>query len=261
MDLSAASGHIGPGEFSNDDTFLRSLQDGEFLADTALTHPAWCIDGRPDADGSTEFIPRSAGATIGLWVAQHLGGGDAPDDSETATLAQLIHDLRGIDNVGALGAHTGPTSKPSDSGCGAADHLPEILAIITDQADAVRALVESWGFEGGLLDDLMLQRAAHLRPESGAALVQKVAEVPGATVPALLGGHQESAAVVNLRPGTTLDSHKLTTAFPGAQVFQVDAWTFTPATPDPRRATALAAFNAGALLLLADPSLPYLEVQ
>lgn len=248
MALSAAEGKIGPGLYSSDASFIARIRGGEFLTRTNVTVPGWCIDGRP-ADEEHSPLPRSAGATIGLWAAQVLAG-------EDISLADFIAAMETSDEP--VAAHTGPTSSEGASGCGAADHLLGLMQIIASRPQEVRKIVERWGIDPSLIDQEIVNSAGLFQPDNGDELVQTVADYKGTRVPHLLGDHNEAAAVVNLRPNTTLDTQRLDDAFPGAQVFHIDAWLFGGGT---KPAATLAAVNAATLLMLASTHLPYIEVQ
>lgn len=257
MKLSAAGGSIPLTDHSSDPAFLASLGDGHLLVEAAGESPAACIDGRLPADAAP-LHPRSAGGTVGLWVAANLAS------DEELPLFEVIQRLfaAGL----SIGGHTGPNPNSAASGCGAADHLSGILGLLG--TDAVRELVDLWGFESPQVDTHMLARAEVLAESgfTGPALIASLQAAPGAYVSQLQGGHRESAIVVNARAGTTLDGQALAASATSApEAFHVDTWSFAPACTalfpgDPARQgraqAALAAFNAAALLALVRPDFP-----
>lgn len=258
--LDDAQGSIPLTDHSRDAAFLSDLEAGRWLIAAQSSVPAACIDGRPSAAASPN-TPRSAGGTVGLWVALNLSS------PEPTPMFEVIDRLLAADQP--VGGHTGPSHGTDSSGCGAADHLGEILDLVG--TDAVRRMISEWGFGVGPLDTLMVDRARELAEAgfSGPALLAPLQASAAADMPALVGGHRESAALVNHRNGTTTSAEMLATADGDApQAFQIDAWAFQPAARvffpnDPalqeRFQTALAAFNAAALLVLVEPGFPVVD--
>lgn len=260
-----ARGSIGPNRYSQDEKLAEQIQDGMWLVPARGLIPADCIDGRPQAPNELpNEYPASAGGVIGLWAATNMS---LPLIHDPVSFDDFLADLE-LDGL-TIGAHRAEGSSGDASGCGAADHLPELLLLLVQQVDVVRDIIRSWGFEAGLLDDSMLLRARHLAAwtPSGAKLLDQVEASPSSQVSTLVGQHEESFAVINQRPRTTVNVAGLTAAYkPSPQVFCVDAWAFptaglvlAPLAPE-RMAVALAAVNAAALLLLASPQLPELIV-
>lgn len=239
MSLSEAIGALAPAEISSD--FLSQLSSGAWLTATTKTLPFVCMDGRPTETGLPEG-PRAAGGTISLWIGAILAGETTlPLDKFAEQLSQ---------NGGPIGGHTGPTHAVDQAGCAAADHLSDILAVLTSTPTAVREMISSWGIDETVVDQEMLSIAQSFVPPSGMELLERLGK--NANVVALNGPHREEAAVVNLRPGTS-------TSDAGRQAFHIDAWTF-PRLGSPRYVGGVAAFNAAALLRLCSPDMPYIEI-
>lgn len=239
MALSEAIGALAPAEISPD--FLSGLSSGAWLAATTETIPFVCMDGRPAETGLPEG-PKAAGGTISLWIGATLAGETTlPLDIFAEHLSQ---------NGTPVGGHTGPAHAVDQAGCAAADHLSDILAILTSNPIAVRKMISSWGLDETVVDQEMLSIAQSFVCPSGMNLIEGIRE--NGHLVTLIGPHREEAAVVNLRPGTS-------TSDAGRQTFHIDAWTF-PRLGSPRYAAGVAAFNAAALLRLCSPNMPYIEI-
>ncbi|MFT0761647.1 cadmium-containing carbonic anhydrase [Scrofimicrobium sp. R131] len=263
MNLEGAVGSIGPNEYSDDPEFLMELVTGQWLTAAEGQIPALCIDGRPAHEGPFRLTPRSAGGTVGLWVAAALA---TPPGTELPALDEVVS---GLDRAGlAIGAHRGPGT---GSGCGAADGLVPILGNLLEQRGHAQHLLNL--MDAGRMDATLVERVeevAGLVTQSGTDLVEAVAAAPNAQILDLVGDHAESATVLNYRRGTTLNTPALAEAYrPAPQAFVVDAWAFPASAaalaelvpaPSERLVTALAAFNAASVLTLASPEMLLVQV-
>lgn len=239
MALSEAIGALAPAEISPD--FLSGLASGAWLTATTATIPFVCMDGRPSETGLPGG-PRAAGGTVSLWIGAILAG------ETTLPLDSFAKQLSETGNP--VGGHTGPTHAVDQAGCAAADHLSDILAVLTSKPSAVRAMISAWGLDETVVDQEMLSIAQSFVVPSGVELVEPLRE--NGSLVNLTGPHREEAVAVNLRAETS-------TSDTGRQVFHIDAWTF-PQLGSSRYAGAVAAFNAAALLRLCSPNMPYIEI-
>lgn len=212
------------------DEVVERLASGEFHVAVEGTIPCKCIDGRHGANG---LAPNAAGGSETLMVADDLTTKRFADESGT-TLAHYRNVLDVLQGEGYLvGGHNDNHAHGEASGCGANDKLPLIYGFISRCGDEVRALTESLGLT--VSDDLhqMLVNNAGARTQfsAGAELLSALEEAAGPeSIDNLVDGHNEVAAVINMRPGTTLDREALAAEFgPDYQAFNVDAWSFAEA--------------------------------
>ncbi len=276
MNLDGGKGAIGPHFYSDHAQLHSELAAGQWLADSVTSIPDTCIDGRPTLDDSEALGPRTAGATIGLWVSAVLAGNvDDPVMSPQWFIEQFVACSH------PLGTHTGPREDDSQCGCGAADGLAVILGNLLDHRDDIRLLLPPFLVEAADFDRGFILRAKQLllyiNTESasvsplGPRLVGFASSQPKTKALKLLGEHQESLILLNNRVGTTVDSPSLRRAYnPKPQIFAVDSWAFTPAAeaiveilPNldvERLRLGQAAFNAASLITLCSAALPVIEV-
>ena len=261
---------------------------------TSSEFPAQCIDGRPSTTGAVSRLPRTAGGTLSIWVAQLLLSdesvlGEVPASSEVVsefdltmtasekkeTLLRSLTDLcellvaEGLPVSDHFGEHTA-----AGSGCGAADNLARILEVFSS-SDAIAPLLEEWGLSVADIPASATLRAramTHQLPD-GHSLVGAIDAAAQSTLPVLAGAHSEIAVIANGTPGTTVDGGAVGASLERdeAQVFAVDTWAFANAADhllelgvlgadaDVDRAqivAVIAAFNAATLLTLCAPTMP-----
>ncbi len=246
----------------------------------ASNYPAQCIDGRPTA-GEHAHQPRSAGGTLTTWVVDFLlTGVFAPDAAEAAeqsfsdvlvswldaTCATLVE--AGLPVSGHRDEHT----NEAKAGCGAADALGIILALLGSRPDGIDALLTEWGIDPAELPDVVSARAreAAAGVPSGPELIGTLEKHAQEPIPTVTGDHLEAAIIANSWSDQTLRSGVGPTQT--TQAFGVDLWALRhiadflmivaarsghmlTATDAQITATA-AAFNAAALLVLCNPDMP-----
>lgn len=212
------------------DELTQRLTDGEFLVVTEGTIPTKCIDGRPGMRG---LAPNSAGGSESLMVADDLTTKRfAHEDSSTLSAYRTI--LVALQAGGfPIGGHTDDHAEGTASGCGANDKLPLIYNFIARMATEIRELASAIGVA---IDDethKLIVRNAGERTEfsAGNELLVALRDIGGdEAIDPLEGSHNEVVAVINMRPGTTLDREALAREFGEVyQAFNVDAWSFAKA--------------------------------
>lgn len=228
----AAMGTIEAGAHQQEwlDEVTQRLASGEFHTETTLSIPTLCVDGRSPQEMSGVVAPNAAGGTESLFVADDLTTKRyASDDS--LTLSGYMKVVEVIKEAGhPIGGHTDEHAHDKVSGCGANDKLPRIYTYIATHGETLRTLAAQLGLE---VSDELHARITHNAGErtefsSGAELLGALqGKAAAGFVPKLVGSHNEVAAIVNLRPNTTLDRGALADEFGDTyQAFNVDAWTF-----------------------------------
>ena len=288
MTLLNAVGAIGP-----QPDFLPSVEaaladlrtdPGSVLCPSTNNYPAQCIDGRP-AVGEHPSLPRTAGGTLTTWVVDLLltgtlapppngqaDGGQA-DDISAVLLTWLDNVCRTLTEAGLpVSDHRDSHSDTTRTGCGAADGLGAVLAVLGEQPEGLDALLSGWGIDPANLPLSVVLRAREVAGvvPSGTALIPIIERHAQSSIPILDGAHGEVAVIANAIEGETLPWG--TGPLDGTQAFGVDLWALPhiadflvlvaaregyilSATTEQIVATA-AAFNAAALLVLCNKNMP-----
>ena len=159
MTLLDAAGTLGPqyGLAATVRSTLDGLERGasHIRCASVGNYPAQCIDGRPSAEDRPAF-PRSAGGSLTTWVVDFLlTGVFAPEVDELAeeNLSDVLS--KWLDTTCATLAEAGiPVSGHRDdqaneakAGCGAADGLGVILALLGSHPAGIDALLTEWGID------------------------------------------------------------------------------------------------------------------
>lgn len=246
--------------------------------------------------------PRVAGGTLSTWVTDLLTTDlfrpDVPrghdpswetDDMRLLTPSSMGEELQSwtpawlsltcaaLRTAGLpVSIHTDDHAHAPDCGCGAADSLRSILALIGQRTDGLAALMERWGTDPADLPEPVVQRcsAFALTLPHGDDLAGIIAGYADTVLPVMRGPHREVAVVANPVESTTVDPEALATlcGAEGAQVFVVDTWSFSriadflaataarnsrslPFDRDQILATTCA-FNAATVLTLCAPTMP-----
>ncbi len=284
MTLLNAVGTIGPqpDSFPSVEAALADLRTnpGSVLRASANNYPAQCIDGRP-AVGENLSLPRTAGGTLTTWVVDVLlTGVMAPPTNKTYEDGFDEVLTLWLDNVCRTLAEAGLTvsdhrdnhSPDSKTGCGAADGLGAILAVLGARPEGLDALLSEWGIDPADLPLSVVLRAREVAGivPAGTELVPIVERYARNPIPVLDGAHGEVAVIANAIEGETLPWG--TGPLDRTQAFGVDLWALPriadflvlsasragymlSASTKQIVATA-AAFNAAALLVLCSPEMP-----
>ncbi len=274
MTLIGAIGSLGPSpqQLPSLSSALSTIADDpeRVLVSARTPYPASCIDGRPHSNGG---VPRTAGATLTTWAVDLLLTKLFASDDLTGWLAHTCDALKqsGL----PVSGHRAETHGAGTSGCGAADGLGAILAMLAQNRSGVADLLRRWGIDPELVTGAVRSEAERLSTAlpSGAEIIDIIDSAAGAQIPTLEGPHAEVAIVANTRSGQVVGrgalAHELDSVPGTAQAFCVDVWAL-PAIGDffarssseisqydrDQITAVAAAFNAAALLVLCGPSTP-----
>ena len=265
MTLIGAIGRIQPAVEQHDhiDGVLReaAANPGGVLVDVEADYPASCVDGRPfDFPADPSFagfrLPRLAGGSVSTWVVDLLltdlfrpalpegsdpaldpvttsAPGEAGKVLKTWAPAWLSSTMRSLADKGLpVSDHTDDHAHAPYSGCGAADGLGTVLAVLGEHAQGIDDLLITMGIDPADLPTSVIERCQRfaLTLPDGQDTIGVISGYSQAPLPRMLGGHDEIAAVANLVPGTTVDPAVLGPMLSGtdeiAQFFVIDAWTF-----------------------------------
>lgn len=206
-----------------------------------------------------------------------ISQGRLGEELQTWTPAWLSLTCSALRDAGLpVSAHTDDHAEGADCGCGAADSLGTILALLGQRPRGVDVLLRQWGVDPADLPAPVVGRCAALALTlpPGDGIVGVVSGYAQAPLPVMHGQHHEAAVLANAIPGTTVDiprvSHLLARALPGnaaPQSFVVDTWSFEriadfyldrdrPAAATRAEVVAtVAAFNAATVLTLCGPGM------
>lgn len=250
----------------------------------------------------TPAVARLAGGTLSTWIVDLLltqvyrpeppepssrrqtadgmallTPGRMGEELQTWTPAWLSLTCAALRDAGLpVSSHTDDHAGGGDCGCGAADSLGTVLALLGQHPAGVDALLRQWGIDPADVPEEIGGRCGALaltlpHGDSIAGVVSGYAQSP---LPVMHGHHREVAVVANAVTGTSVDVPSLArhlAAAPGVgtdpQAFVLDIWSFDRvadfyldrADPPPVPRTAivatLAAFNAATLLTLCSPDI------
>lgn len=208
--------------------FTNRVGSGEFHRPTEYAIPCTCIDGR--FGGIGELMPNAAGGSETLMVADDLTTKRFVQADDGTTCGQYQAMLAGLKAAHLpVGGHTAVECHGAPSGCGANDKLPAIYAYISENAGTLRGLAsELLGYD---IDDeehaLITRNAADRSEFSNGAELLAALQAKNGRIDMLEGEHTEVLAVVNRRPGTTLDRDAVRAVFgDNYEAFNVDEWAF-----------------------------------
>lgn len=204
--------------------------------------PSFCVDGRTgDRKANGEKIgnkpyPQTLGGSLNVvtinWLLQ---------DGKTEYLDEVDSTFKNLETAGyKLGIHTGQHGKFDSGGkcveasdCGAADNWKEIIKrLISEHSDIWEILSEvgqnnNLEFNKKVWDQLISRIKVLVNTgqvntiPSGPEIINHALEYDNVAVQHLQEDHKESAAVVNLKPNTTLDVDNNQDE---AQAFNLDLW-------------------------------------
>lgn len=226
------TGAIQAGEDQQErlEEFTNRVGSGEFHKETEGLIPCKCIDGRCGGHGA--LMPNSAGGSETLMVADDLTTKSFVLDGDSSTLGQFNETLAYLKEGGnPVGGHTTADLHGAPSGCGANDKLPAIYAYMAQGGDQLRAVaIGVLGYEISDEDHALIIGNAAARSEfsNGAEILSALKEQGGdECVDVLQGAHTEVVAIINRRPGATLDRDAVQAEFGDEyEAFNVDEWSF-----------------------------------
>lgn len=236
----AARGDIeaGPEQQDRLDDVTDALGRGDYHIIIEWDHElkmliARCVDGRIPEAGAGALAPNAAGGTESIFVADDLTTKRyASEDGTTVGGYQNV--ITALQDKGyVVGGHTSAHPAEGKSGCGANDQLDRVYDYIAKNGDTLRGLTESFGISvPSEFHTIIVDNAAARGDFSTGRELLDVLEqnAPEEFVDKLHGEHNEVVAVINKRPGTTLDRDALKEKFGDIyQAFNVDAWAFEEA--------------------------------
>ncbi len=195
-----------------------------------------CIDGRHDPELDEAHLgPQVPGGAPGAALAYRLGV-DEDDLTRGTFLTDAETMIGNYIRLGfAPGGHRDESSHGKKAvGCGAIDGMDRILAAMTQQG-----LVDDHKRVVKLLLGQQFNRDDYLRVMGAAVVVndrsedyfrgrEEIIDIlekrAHKSIATLKGSHQECIVAVNLVPGTTLASNRLSDSFDGIQAFGYDLW-------------------------------------
>lgn len=197
-----------------------------------------CIDGRHDPQlKEDELGPQVPGGAPGAALSYVLGV-----DKDDLTRGNFLSDAETmINNFIRLGFNPGghrdrhSQGKKDKAGCGAIDHIDEIVKIITNPAFAGDHKRIAKQILGSMFsrDDFRIIQGSALQIQSQSDSYfrdrEKILDILEAKAPnstsILDGDHNECLFIVNLVPGTTFSSNRFSEEFNGLQAFGYDLWS------------------------------------
>lgn len=233
----ALEGEVGDGAFAQAEAAIVS-QD--------ILVPVGKVEGVPVEDDGCGDGREVAVVFKGSEVKQHsldrykvFGGGVAMAGAGRVGLGQargrslketFVDAMDEMDEAGVdYGAHTADHVKnpETDSGCGAIDNAPAVVAYVANNRATIRAAVESLGADTTGLDDVLDEYDAYAaeiedQPYNGREVIEEVLR-RGKVVKQLKGAHKEGDLVWNKVRGCTVNQAVVRQATDGKlDVFAVD---------------------------------------
>ena len=199
--------------------------------------PMRCIDGRV-GKVHEELGPQISGGGPGFSLAFHVATGlKGVNVIEDFNTFWELHRERKIPF--AVGGHVDDHSQPPNSGCGAIDKMPEILARIVDTGSRqaletyTRAILgdsfDQQVFDTVLLDMLSIKPSVYFKEHGHSYRREFIAQIKQhstkETIERLEGAHREIFVSINKLSGTTLNKEAFVAKTGGeVQAFNYDFW-------------------------------------
>lgn len=197
--------------------------------------PRYCVDGRTGErktnngkDLTRKPYGQALGGDLNIATIRWLLNDGQEDYLETVT--QTFADLSQA-GYKQLGVHYGGHAHGDGSDCGFADNNAKIMQTLADKSEEIWQMIQaaiSQYPEIGLSEEKFrqlvtnkVQQANLSKLPPGKQIIDHAAKIDNVTVQNLEADHKEVAAVVNLKPNTTLDADNNQDE---TQAFNLDLW-------------------------------------
>lgn len=196
--------------------------------------PRYCVDGRTgERKKNSESLERkpygqALGGDLNIASISWLLNGGQEDYLDT--VSQTFADLSDT-GYEQLGVHYGGHAHGDGSDCGFADNNVKIMQTLGAKTDEIWQMIQeaiSQYAEIQLNEEKFKQlvtdkvkKADLSKLPSGKQIIDHAAKIDNVTVQQLEADHKEVAAIVNLKPNTTLDADNNQDE---AQAFNLDLW-------------------------------------
>lgn len=205
-------GHVLDDDGCGDGRAVKTVFEGEIVKGSSLN--------RAKVFGGATAM--TTGAKIGL--------GEANADL-TEAFADSIESLNkeGIDFGAHTDDHNAHDEASPNSGCGAIDKSPTVIANVVKYSDKIAQTIQGLGVDTSQLGDVMNNYAAYAvtidgQAFSGKKVVEQIID-NGKIVKELAAAHNEAFVVLNTTEGHTINQAAVREATNDAvQVFGVDVW-------------------------------------
>lgn len=197
--------------------------------------PRYCVDGRtgPRKNAQKLTIRKEPyGQTLGgdLNIASISWLLNSGQENYLNTVSQTFADLSSL-SYEQLGVHYGGHAHNDGSDCGFADNNAKIMQTLADKTNEIWQMIKAAIFqypEIQLSEEKFKQlvttkvkKADLSKLPNGKQIIDHAAKIDNVTVQQLEADHKEVAAIVNLKPNTTLD---VDNNQDDAQAFNLDLW-------------------------------------
>jgi len=197
--------------------------------------PRYCVDGRTGEREDAQKLPMETkpyGQALGgdLNIASVRWLLDGGQENFLETVSTTFADLSEA-GYKQLGVHYGGHHAEQGSDCGFADNNARIIETLAKKAEEIWKMIQEaiQNYPNIQLSEERfmklitekVQQASLSQLPSGKQIIDHAATLDNVTVQMLEEDHKEVAAVVNLRPNTTLDADNNQDE---AQAFNLDLW-------------------------------------
>ncbi len=270
LDGAVGSIEAGPDQQERLEEFTNRIGSGEFHAAANAEIPCKCIDGR--TWGDSLLLPNAAGGTLTLSVAEDLAtnwteAGGRPTTFEC--FCMIADSLQRFQYP--IGGHTAVELHGAPTGCGANDKLETIYKAIATYGDAIRDAADRLGVAvpQDTHEFIVANAASRSEFSNPSDILDAMYDRSQGTVEELEGAHNEVIAVINKRPGMTLDRDAVQREFGDKyQAFNVDVWSFEKAaktmdsgSDKDSKIIAMVYYNLATALVLCGPKMRIVELK
>ncbi len=211
--------------------------------------PAWCIDGRKESGRTKKGAQMPGGSIFPILLA-------IIEQNEDFSAENINRYAQKLSKKFKLGVHRG-----EHGGCGFANNLIRILLKITEKEEEIKERLKD--FETNSVYESLKGYSLLKVKVTGEELISDL-EKQNAVVMNLVGEHEERAAFVNLKDGTTLDVLKANES--GSPAFNLDLWMIVKqakelgVNEDFARIASLIIYLATEMVLVEDKGKPALDI-